>query len=115
MGSAKSVASQTAHQARPPKPGGGYRPPRPTLPAAKPKHLPASLRGKALPRGYGGSRKGAYSRRCGCVVWLGPGRLWYYWCPRFLCYLPVRYVYVYPPQESAEEPPDDPDSCPQDG
>jgi hypothetical protein len=43
-----------------------------------------------------------------CVCWYCPcvGG-WYYWCASHDCYLPVRYIVVYPPSEGdSAEPPD---------
>jgi hypothetical protein len=85
-----------------PKPG---KPGVPKHGKFKHKHLPSHMHGKALYHKHKFShrhQKFHHHFRCR-MYWHLDDQCWYYWHPRFACYLPVTFIYVYPPEEMEEE------------
>jgi hypothetical protein len=105
--------STTRPGGRPPGTSGGRpggRSPGTTIARTGGRSLPARIRSNTLPRNHAGFTRSSYSHRHHCRMWLGRNGSWYYWSRYYWCYIPVQYIYEYPPDPDPDVP--DPDGPP---
>jgi hypothetical protein len=62
--------------------------------------MPRSVQGRALPRNHAFGRS-LFSARFGMTLWADGDESWYYWYAPFDSYLPVDFIDLYTPDDSA--------------